>query len=522
MSIRLALASALVAMAQPALAEPQVATESGTVRGADKGSVSEFLGIPFAQPPVGEQRWKAPAPVKPWAGVRDATKPAPACYQDQPKLFGPYTPEFLIDGNVSEDCLYLNVWTPERRKGPLPVYFYIHGGGFGSGSGSIPVYNGSGLASKGAVVVTINYRLGAFGFLAHPDLTAEAGTSGNYAFMDMIAALKWVKANIAKFGGDPNNVTISGQSAGAAAVNSLLFAPDAKGLFHRAVAESGSGSGFPIASFRESEATGRQFLSRMGVTSIDELRKVPAADILAASSVPPPTAGSGPKVPAIRFSEVIDGVTLLATGGSAGESIQSNVPFLTGFVTDDGYLPGAEPQTPVAFELEFRRRFGVMAERFLALYPHSSNEEAVASFREMSRDKMLFDVLNWSEARSKTTGQPIYIYYYNHDYPSAGEANFGTFHTAEVPYIMGALGLGPRKFTRQDYDISAQLQSHWLAFMRSGDPSTPALAWAKSPPGAVTLMGLGDKTGMRSALSTPERYKAFKDFSDQGGKLWIF
>lgn len=520
------LVSAFLALVGTALhaAEPEgriVKVENGSLRGLQQKGVQTFLGIPYGKSTGGDMRWKPPVPAKSWTGVRAATAPAPVCFQGKVNLFGPYTPEFMIDDrNMSEDCLYLNVWTPAKRANKLPVLFYIHGGGFGEGSGTIPIYNGEGLASRGAVVVTINYRLGAFGFLAHPELTAEAGTSGNYGIQDMVAALKWVQANISSFGGDSQKVTIVGQSAGAAAVNALLFAPQAKGLFQRAVAMSGSGPGFPMTTFKDAQDNGIKLQTKAGVASLKELRALPAQAIYEASKQPPMKRGEG--LPPIGFGDIADGVTLVATGSSLGEKIQSPVPLMTGFLADEAFMPGADQLSPTEFEADLQKRFGGMAERFSKLYPHATGAEAQQSYRLLARDRSTFNVLNWAQDRTSKTGQPIYIYLYDHPYPAADGKDFGAFHTSEVPILMGALGLGGRNFTDKDRAVSRQMQDHWLALMKNAAPGISKDSWRPVDATSKTVMGLGDTYGPRQAVSTQERYEAFRDFVAGGGKLTLF
>lgn len=234
--------------APPTLAQMTgTAVQQGRVAGTKHGEVAAFLGVPFAAPPTGERRWKPPAPASSWNGVRKADALPASCQQGvTPNGFGPWTHEYVVTSAVSEDCLYLNVWTPAKTSGEkLPVLVWIHGGGFSGGSASVPIYDGSKLAAKGVVVIAINYRLGLYGFLAHPALTAEspAHASGNYGLLDQVAALQWIKANVAAFGGDPDRVTIAGQSAGAMSVHHLIASPLAKGLFAQAIAQSGSGTG---------------------------------------------------------------------------------------------------------------------------------------------------------------------------------------------------------------------------------------------------------------------------------------
>ncbi len=277
-----------------------VSTDAGMVSGKLVGqdSIKTFMGIPFAAPPVGELRWKAPQSLQSWEGIKECVENPASPIQNPPKPFFAWSEEFLIPKEpISEDCLFLNVWTAaENANEKLPVMVWIHGGGFSGGSGTVPLYGGEELAKKGIVVVTINYRLGILGFLAHPELTAESPdqTSGNYGILDQIAALEWVKKNIASFGGDPDNVTIAGQSAGAFAVNALVVSPKAKGLFHKAIAQSGGmfnrGTGL-VSGIKGAEERGQEFMAGMGVESISVLRSISADSLL--------------KIPG-RFGPVVD------------------------------------------------------------------------------------------------------------------------------------------------------------------------------------------------------------------------
>ena len=509
-------------IAAPALADPMVRTSAGTVQGVTLHGTSRFLGIPFAAAPVGPLRWQAPQPPARWQGTRKAQAPAPACYQGAPRQFGPYTPEFLIEGPVSEDCLYLNVWTPAKTHGKLPVLVYIHGGGFGSGSGTIPIYDGTGLARRGAIVVTINYRLGVFGFLAHPDLSREgAGTSGNYGLLDMIAALRWVRANIGAFGGDAGNVTIAGQSAGAAAVNDLVLSPLAQGLFERAIAQSGSGMGIGIATLAQAERNGMAFADRAGVTGIAALRALDAATLQRLSDRPPPGAGGAARASSIGFAPNLDGRVIAADPENGASKPVASVSFMTGFAADEGLAFGT-PDTPAAFDAYVTTKFGEFAGRILALYPHTDAAQVAGSIRLLARDRYMASMAMWAEKRSALSARPIYAYLFDHPYPAANGKSFGAFHTADVPYVMGALRLGGRSFTRADDVVSARVQNHWLAFMRTGDPSIPNGQWTPATPAAAPVMTIGSGAGMQPAVSSPARYAALRDFVQAGGRLTLF
>ena len=288
-AMRLPALIAALLCAAPAAADPVAMTTSGALRGVVEGGAEAFLGVPYAAPPVGEGRWRDPQPVQPWRGERDATRYGPACEQGLAGAWGPYTSEFVAGPPVSEDCLTLNLWKPAGRPkgktGRLPVLVFIHGGAFQGGAGSLPIYNGGKLAPRGAVVVTINYRVGVLGFLAHPGLSGESphGASGNFGLLDQIAALRWVQANAARFGGDPANVTVSGESAGAASVNNLIVSPLARGLFARAISFSGPSMAVAMPTLKDGEANGLALAARLGAASIADLRALPAQRLIDAS-----------------------------------------------------------------------------------------------------------------------------------------------------------------------------------------------------------------------------------------------
>lgn len=500
-----------------------VTIQSGSLQGTKNNGVEKYLGIPFAAAPVGKLRWRDPEPAVRWDGIRDATKASRSCFQAPPTNFGPYTSEFIINEDVSEDCLYLNVWKPINTPKGLPVFVYIHGGGFGTGSSNISIYNGEALAKKGVVVVTINYRLGIFGYLAHPELTRENKNkrSGNYGLLDQIAALDWVQKNIAMFGGNPHNVTIAGQSAGAASVNDLIMSPMAKGLFHRAIAQSGAGMGVYAASLVSAERYGMQLQARIGAHSLSEMRELSASILQEISAVSPPATNVHSGMPSIILSPIVDGVVLPTDPSDPYAKIASPVPLLTGFNSDEAGLFG-KPQNSAEFEEFVRNRYDTFADRFLKLYPHGSDSDVALSFAEIGRDRYMASLVLWGINRAKSSGQSIYTYLFDHPYPGLkGEASLGAFHTAEIPYVMGTLNAPNRVFTEKDKQISAKLQAHWLAFMETGDPSVPGYAWSKliiKP----EVMKIGDKEGMQYAVSTLERFLAFKHYVESGGKLSLF
>jgi len=497
---------------------PVVETRIGALRGERIEGVEAFLGIPYARPPVGALRWRAPVAMRPWRGAREATAFGTNCFQDPPVPFGPYTPEFLIRLPVSEDCLYLNVWTPESSA-RLPVYVFIHGGGFSSGSGSIPIYDGAHLAAQGAVVVTLNYRLGVLGYLALPALSREStrGVSGNYGLLDIIAALQWVQHNIAAFGGDPARVTVAGQSAGAAAVNDLLVSPLAKGLFAGAVAESGSGVRFAMPTLAQAEAQGEEFERRTGVSSPAGLRALAAARVWVLAAAPAGGASAAGSPPALRYEPVLDGRIVVGDPADPATPLQVNVPLLTGFNENDIGIPSGAV-TPEAFAAGVRVRYGSMAGRLLTLYPHATLAQATRSAQQLARDRLMASLLVWAGARKRQQGQRIYAYLYEHPYPGPARARWGTFHTSEVPYVFG--DLIDRHFTAADQRISMQLSSYWLRFMRQGAPAAPgSAAWPAVAAGIDQVMGLGDRPGLRMAVSTRGRLAALREFIAAHGTL---
>ena len=518
----LGLAAAFAGLAAPM--GQQVRTDKGIVEGSTDGAVDRYLGIPYARPPVGRLRWREPLPAKPWVGVRRAKDFSAACYQTDGRPFGPFTREFVDLGRVSEDCLYLNVWAPRAHVKPLPVYFYIHGGGFGSGSGSIAVYDGGGLARHGAVVVTINYRLGAFGFLAHPALTAESPlkSSGNYGILDAIAALKWVHANIAHFGGDPANVTIAGQSAGAAAVSDLLMSPLAKGLFQKASIQSGPALGIRGRTLAQAEQTGLATARRLGAPTLATLRGLPAAAVLAATVVEPPKDKPG-GAPQIVMQPNVDGRVIAASPEQLETPFVSDVPIIAGYNRDEAFIFGTPKSTPASFASYVRDRYGDFADRFLDAYPHATEEEATRAMDDIGRDRYMAQLTIWADRRAASGRQPLYLYQFTHTYPSQDPARFGSFHTAEVPYVLGSVNIPGVKFTADDRQMADQMEARWIAFMRSGNPDVRTMPhwpeWRASP-GRIMFLGLEPREDW--STSSAARFKLFKEFVASGGQLSLF
>jgi len=458
--------------AKEASVEEKVQVESGYISGFQdmESGVISFKGIPFAAPPVGDLRWKAPQPVEPWEGTRECTSFGPSPVQAAPAPFMFWSEEFLIpEEPIGEDCLYLNVWTKaETEADKLPVLVYIYGGGFRSGGAGCAIYDGGAMAKKGVIFVSINYRVGVFGFLAHPELSAEAGygSSGNYAILDMIAALKWIQQNIEQFGGDAGNVTIAGQSAGSFAVNYLTVSPLAKGLFHKAIAQSGAAflkSPFrPSVTLEEAEQTGLAFAEGLGSASLAELRSLPADSILNARG-----GLNGP---------FTDGYVIPESVMDAYENGQQNdVPVIVGWNGDEGMM--MQMQAADKFKEQAELRFGDLAEDFLAVYPAGTEEEATRSQVDMSRDETFgIQAYTWAKTQSLRGKSPVYLYNFNRKLPAHSlETQFGAFHSSEIVYAYDNLHTLDRPWEAIDQEIADQMSSFLVNFVRMGNPNGPGL-----------------------------------------------
>lgn len=521
---RMILALTIAAIPLAGAVKQPVKVTGGLVSGVPgkDSSIVAFKGIPFAAPPVGQRRWQAPGPVVPWQGVRQAAAFGSSCMQSIVQERKPWTYEFMTHNEISEDCLYLNVWTgaksaTERR----PVFFYIYGGGFNEGSGAVPVYDGEGLAKKGLVVVTPNYRVGVLGFLAHPELSKEsaAKVSGNYGLLDQIAALKWVQENIAAFGGDPNRVTIAGQSAGGMSVHYLIASPLAKGLFHRAIVQSGgstvSRTGITVSArgFSDVEADGQKFAGSRGARSIADLRAMTYEQLTAPAQGA--TAGRGAGAPAMRFSPAVDGYVVPAPVAQVvAEGKQNDVPTLTGANT--GELGGmTAPQTPVtadAFVKRARQQYGPMADEFLKLYPASTDAGAAAAQVQSSRDQALVSMYLWATQRAKTAKTRAFTYLWDHAMPGPDAAQYGAFHTSEVPYFMNTLYMSDRPFAAADRQIAEMMSSYIANFATNADPNGKGLPRWDPVGDTPEVMEVGDKTGPVPVAGSPARYAFFEKF----------
>jgi para-nitrobenzyl esterase len=459
------LALGLVAFAfaaSAAIPEP-VKLDSGLVSGTAGSSAGMriYKGIPFAAPPVGPLRWKAPQPAAKWEGVRKAEQFSPRCMQAQRPGAEP----------VSEDCLYLNIWTgavnaSEKR----PVMVWTYGGGFTGGAGSEPRYDGEELARKGVIIVTLNYRLGPFGFLAHPELTKESGhkASGNYGMMDFIAALRWVQKNIAAFGGDPSNVTIMGESAGAIMVGASVGSPEAKGLFVRAIAESGAYMGMTMghtATLASAEAVGAKAgtLAELRAKSADEIQKSVTANGL-----------------------VVDGWIIPEDLNTRfAKTRQNDVDVMMGSNKDEGTF-FQRGTTADAFIKEAKAKYGAQAEQFLKLYPAGSDAEATASSLAAFRDEVAWNMQLWAKLTAKK-GRKAYVYYFTQEPPvTAGQPSRGATHVAEIPYVFHHPA---PNWTAADEKVSQQMATAWVAFATKGAP------WPENAGRPYMVFGPAPKAG---------------------------
>jgi para-nitrobenzyl esterase len=495
--LSLTLAAVLLAAAPGAAAESAgvaAKIDAGPILGKFQmnTAVRAFLGIPFAAPPVGALRWKPPQVVAPWESARAAAAYGAQCMQPTRSKTSVYY-EYAGDQPTSEDCLYLNVWAPsDVGDGKLPVMVWIYGGGFQQGSAANPVFNGERLAARGVVVVSVNYRVGIFGFMAHPELTAESPqhASGNYGLLDQLAGLQWVKRNAAAFGGDPDNVTIFGQSAGAAAVTYLFASPLARGLFARGICESFGFANKSMTVLADAEKSGVALGEKVGATKLSDLRQVSAEKLLETR---------------MAMSPIVDGFFLPANPYAVfAEGKEAPVPLLAGWNADEGAtFPHAK--TLAGYQDLVRKKYPDIADRLLSLYPATNDDEARSANKDMVRDS-LFAWGPWSLARAHAkNGYPAYLYYFSHPQPLRAGASFdeidtarglGSFHSSEYPYLFGTLDALSRDWSHADRVLSDTLQSTWVAYAHSGSPNAAGLAhWPRLDEGAETTMFLGDKTG---------------------------
>lgn len=444
----------------------QVKIANGVIQGSIEGDLTVFRGIPFAAPPVGDLRWKAPQPVEQWEGVKQTTEYAPSPMQGGNPPSG-----------KSEDCLYLNVWTPAKSPGEkIPVLVWIYGGGFSFGTNADSAAIGANLAKKGVVLVSLAYRVGPLGFLAHPELSKENpnNVSGNYGLLDMIAALKWVQENIEAFGGDPNQVTIFGESAGGIAVSMLCASPQAKGLFHGAISQSGGSFGptrpttYPgenMKTLAQAEADGVTYLERAGVSSIAELRQLPADSL-------PGGWGMGSAWPIVDGFVIPDDQHVLYQQGK-----YNDVPILVGYNSDEG-ASFTRTKDPKEFVASVEQRYGKFADSLLAAYP-VGDSTVPKTARDLSRDAAFgWQTWSWARLQSKTGDSKVFYYYFDQhpDYPKdSPRYGYGSPHGQDVAYVFNNLKPEDPNLMSSDYQIADAMSTYWTNFAKNGDPNGEGL-----------------------------------------------
>lgn len=517
-------------------AGPTVRVANGSLEGTQEtGGVYVYKGIPFAQAPVGKLRWREPQPAQNWSGTRQATQFGPRAMQLP--LFGDMN--FRSNG-VSEDCLYLNVWTPAKpgKKEVLPVLVYFYGGGFVAGDGSEPRYDGESMAKRGIVALTVNYRLGVFGFMAHPELTAESPNkaSGNYGFLDQQAALAWVQRNIAAFGGDPKRVTIAGESAGSISVSAQMASPLSKNLIAGAIGESGSllGTLSPV-SLADAEAAGKKFGENIGATTLDALRALPADKLLADASKP----GMG------RFSPCIDGYFFPKTVAAifaAGE--QARVPLLAGWNSEEmngrAILGQGNAPTVANYTAAVQKLYNDKAADALKAYAAADDASVEQVATDLAGDRFIgFSTWKWIDLQSQTGGKPVYRYMYARPRPAmtaqmgnatAGLAGGvvrnndasapkppqpkGAVHSAEIEYAMGNLaGNNVYEWTPEDYAVSKTMQAYFANFIKTGNPNGAGLPkWDAVTPGKPAPLMRIDVTTKPETEANRARYQFLDQF----------
>ncbi|MCY3971761.1 MAG: carboxylesterase family protein [Acidobacteria bacterium] len=478
-----------------------VATESGVLEGATLPSgVLKFSGIPYAAPPVGDLRWKAPQPIATWEGSRDATVFSASCWQ-------PLSPpgSFYESGDIerSEDCLYLNVWTgAAHAEAALPVMVWIHGGGLQTGSGSTILYDGESLAGQGVVLVTINYRLGPIGFMAHPELSAEneSGASGNYGILDQVAALQWVQANIARFGGDPGRVTIFGESAGSWSVNYMTATPLAAGLFQRAIGHSG-GVFWPMPQLADAESEGVRVAERLAASDLAAMRAASVEEVYQAAS----------EAEALQYVGVSDGHVFprdIYDIFAAGE--QNDVDTIIGFNSDEGtaLFAGAGAVTLADYRQSLEDTYAEHADAMFSVYPAETDEQAhVAAYENTADNFFAWQMRTWARLQSSTGSSPARMYYFSRVPPWDEAETYGSYHAAEIIYAFDNLhrsgemrdGIGPFNHAWDDTDraLANTMSAYWVNFAATGDPNGDGLPnWPVYDPSADGVLELGDTIGL--------------------------
>jgi para-nitrobenzyl esterase len=444
--------------------------ESGNISGIQSADnqVISYKGIPFALPPVGKLRWTAPQPAAPWTGIKVCNTYGPSPFQNKPAAFSMWSEEFLIPKEpISEDCLYLNVWNPVSTNKKKPVLVWIYGGGFNSGGAAAPIYDGEATAKKGVIFVSFNYRVGVFGFFAHPELTKESGmnASGNYGLMDQIAALDWVKKNIAAFGGDPDNVTIAGQSAGSMSVNCLLASPLAKGLFSKAILESGAymvGARSIQNALAQAESAGSQFASSHNNANLEGLRNISAEQLLKDWR-----GGARP---------IVDGYVLTETvQNTFASGKQNKATLMIGWNENEGLSTGPK-RNATEYNRDIKASMGANAAQFLKFYPGNTDAEVIKSQADYGRDisfgMQAYELGN----KALAAGSKVYMYRFARKLPATGiYIGFGAFHTGEVPYAYNNLKFVDRPWEPVDHQLASTMSDYWTNFAKTGDPNGKSL-----------------------------------------------
>ena len=496
----------------------RVKTNAGAVEGAagQTPGIRVFRGIPFAAPPVGDLRWKPPLPVKRWKGIRPAGEFAARCMQRTV-----YSDMIFRGKEPSEDCLYLNIWTPAKSgKERLPVLVYIYGGGFQAGDSSEGRYDGEALARRGIVYVSMNYRLGVFGFLSHPELTKESPqhASGNYGLLDQAEAVRWVSRNIAAFGGDPRKITIGGESAGSFSVSALMASPLSRDLLAGAIGESGAFFGQTLRAqpVQKTEEAGAKFAGSIGAASLAALRAMPAKELLEAAA----------KAGAMRFAPNIDGYFMPENAASIyGAGKQSHIPLLAGWNADEAtqqVLLAKEKPAPENVTNRLRTTFGASAEEAFRLYPAATPEQALQSAKDLAGDQFIgFSTWQWLEAQAKTGGQPVYRYFFTRVRPplpgtmvnGVPVIQFGATHSSEIEYALGNLGFNKvYAWEPADHQVSEMMQAYWANFVKTGDPNGPNL------PRWPAFSSANNSPVMRldvNAQAVPEQHRARYEFLER-------
>ncbi len=493
----------------------QVKVEGGIIQGVVTDDLTIYKGVPFAAPPVGDLRWKAPQPVEKWQGVLQTTEYAPSPMQGGNPPSG-----------KSEDCLYLNIWTPAKStKEKLPVLVWIYGGGFSFGSTAEPVHNGEHLARKGVVLVSIAYRVGQLGFLAHPELSAENpnGVSGNYGLLDQIAGLKWIQNNIAAFGGDPDKVTIFGESAGGISVSMLCASPLAKGLFHGAISQSGGSFGptrattFPgenMKTLQQAEQAGVEYAERAGASSVSELRGIEADKL-------PMGMGMGGGWPIVDGYVIPDDQFKLYEAGK-----YNDIPVLIGYNSDEG-LSFSAGRTPLEFIANVERRFGPFAGKLLEAYPVGENT-VPRSARNLMRDAAFgWHTWSWARLQSQTGKSKVFLYYFD-QHPERVEgspqADHGTPHGVDVPYVFMHIDPANPNTTESDLAISETMGTYWTNFAKYGHPNGEGVPeWPAFSDANPVVMYLGPTAYLgqvpdEASLKVLDEYYKWRRSAE--GKAW--